>query len=367
METGRDRVLKAIGHVQPDVTPVNLGGIYGIERWLKRFGVRDELELRDKLGVDIEYARPVYFGPLAGNGLGIFRTPVEGVFGADGSGYSSARAVYPLASATTIADIDAYAWPDPGCFDYDVTAEALRIIPAGRARRIDMKYGIARPGRPRIEATHSGPWIPLICTLFDLFGFEQALFLFASQPSLIEAAISHIEEFTQEFARRMIDSTRGLADIFYYGDDFATQRGMMVSPAQWRRLLKPTYRRVFEQARRAGLKVWFHSCGAFRPVLPDLIECGMDVWETVQAHLKGNDPEGLKRDFGRDLAFYGAINTQNTLPSGSPEDVRREVRERIRILGAGGGYICGPDHGIMPDVPIENVLALIEAARTFRF
>jgi len=92
----------------------------------------------------------------------------------------------------------------------------------------------------------------------------------------------------------------------------------MISPAQWRRFLKPTYRKVFAVAKSHGVKVWFHSCGTFRPVLPDLIECGMDVWETVQVHLKGNEPEVLKREYGRDLAFYGAISTQQTLPHGTP-------------------------------------------------
>ena len=93
--------------------------------------------------------------------------------------------------------------------------------------------------------------------------------------------------------------------------------------------LRPTYRKIFQLARSRGLKVWFHCCGTFRPVLPDLIQDGMDVWETVQAHLPGNEPEILKREFGRDIAFYGAVSTQSTLPFGTPEDVRREVRERI--------------------------------------
>jgi uroporphyrinogen decarboxylase len=140
----------------------------------------------------------------------------------------------------------------------------------------------------------------------------------------------------------------------------------MISPAQWRRFLKPTFRKVFDLVKSYGFKVWFHSCGTFRPVLPDLIESGIDVWETVQVHLGGNDPEVLKHEYGKNLAFYGAISTQRTLPHGSPEDVRAEVRERIRVLGQGGGYICGSDHGIMPDVPIANVVAMLDEVRQFR-
>lgn len=366
MESGRERVLRAIEHIQPEVTPVNLGGIYGLDRWLKRFGVRTQVELRDKLGLDIEYARPVYFGPHAGSDLGIFGTPVEGVFGADGTGYSVTRGGYPLADATTVADIENFPWPKPDHFDYDVLRTLLQRIPDHKAKRIDIKYGIAQEGKSHEESAESGPWIPLICTLFDLFGFEQALVNISLQPRLIEVAVSKIEEFTLEFARRSLEVTRGLAEILFYGDDFATQQGLMISPERWRRFLKPTYRKVFDLAHSYGLKLWFHACGTFRSVLPDLIDCGMDVWETVQAHFKGNEPEMLKREFGKHTAFYGAISTQATLPRGTTDAVRAEVRERISVLGRDGGYICGSDHGIMPDVPIDNVLAMIDEARRYR-
>ena len=366
MESGRERVLKAIGHIQTEVTPVNLGGIYGLDRWLKRFGVRTQVEVRDKLGLDIEYARPVYVGQEAGANLGIFGTPVEGVFGADGTGYSATRGGFPLADATTATDIENFPWPDPDDFDYDVLRTLLKKIPDHKAKRIDIKYGIAQEGKSREESAESGPWIPLLCTLFDLFGFEEALVMISLQPRLIEAAVSRIEEFTLEFAGRSLEMTRGSAEILFYGDDFATQQGLMISPEHWRRFLKPTYRKVFDLAHSYGLKVWFHSCGTFRPVLPDLIDCGMDVWETVQAHLKGNEPGALKREFGKHITFYGAINTQMTLPHGTTDAVRAEVRERIDVLGRDSGYICGSDHGIMPDVPIENVLAMIDEARRYR-
>jgi uroporphyrinogen decarboxylase len=364
-ETPRERVLKAIRHEEPEVTPVNIGGIYGLDRWLTRFGVRDEMGLREQLGVDVQSARAVYTGELADD-AGVFGTPVVDVFGSAGSGYSAARGGFALAGASTVAEIERYPWPDPSQFDYATAARVLRGVSGGQALRIDAKYGIPSSGKTLEESTQGGPWIPLICTLFDLFGLETALLNLSAEPVLMEAAIRHIEEFTLEFARRSLDAAKGEADIFWYGDDFATQRGLLLSPAQWRRFLKPTYQRVFALAHSYGVKVWFHSCGSFRPVLPDLIDCGMDVWETVQAHLEGNDPEGLKRDFGRDLTFCGAVATQTTLPFGSSEAVRSEVRDRVRVLGEHGGYICGPDHGIMPDVPIENVLAMIDEARRYR-
>jgi uroporphyrinogen decarboxylase len=208
-----------------------------------------------------------------------------------------------------------------------------------------------------------GAWIPLVCTLFELFGFEETLIKLHTEPKIIEAAVSHFETFILEFSRRTLDAAKGSADIFWVGDDFATDRGMMMSPEHWRRFLKPTYGKLFALAKSYGFKMWFHCCGTFRPVLPDLIDMGMDVWETTQVHLPGNEPEVLKREYGRDITFYGAVNSQQTLPFGTPEEVRAEVRERVRVLGKGGGYICGADHTILPDVPIENVLALLDEAR----
>jgi uroporphyrinogen decarboxylase len=200
--------------------------------------------------------------------------------------------------------------------------------------------------------------------LFELFGLEESLYMLHLQPKILEAAVARLESFVMEFTRRLLEAAQGEAEIFWYGDDFATQRSMMMSPEHWRKFFKPTYGRIFELAKAYGLKVWFHSCGTFRPVLPDLIDIGMDVWETAQVHLPGNEPEVLKREYGQHIAFFGAIDTQQTLPFGTPEEVRALVRERIRVLGKDGGYICGPDHNILPDVPMDNVFAMLDEAAT---
>jgi uroporphyrinogen decarboxylase len=325
--------------------------------------------LRAKLGLGLQFARPVYTGPKAELGLDIWGQSAS-VMGATGAGYSSVRGGYPLASATSVAEIDRFPWPDPDDFDYEVVAEVLRSVPGETARAIRTVYSIQRPGQTRTATARGlgpGSWIPLLCTVFDLVGMEEALIWLHTQPVLVEAVVAHLEAFLLGFQRRLLEATRGLVDIFDFGDDFASQTGMLISPKHWRRFLKPTYAKIYALGQSYGLKVWIHSCGTFRPVLPDMIEMGMDVWETVQVHLPGNEPEVLKREYGRDLTFFGAISSQHTLPYGTPEAVRAEVRERIRVLGRGGGYICGPDHTVMADVPIENVLAMLEEARAFRF
>jgi uroporphyrinogen decarboxylase len=194
----------------------------------------------------------------------------------------------------------------------------------------------------------------------DMFGMEDALVLMMSEPEVIEAAVAHIEAFLFETMKKVMDAHAPRAFAFWLGDDFSTQRGMMISPEAWRKFLKPTYKKLFALVKSYNLKVWFHSCGTFRPVMPDMIDVGLDIWETVQAHLEGNDPQELKNEFGKHITFFGAINCQKTLPFGTPEDVRREVRERTRILGKDGGYICGPDHSIQANMPWENLVALYD-------
>lgn len=168
METSKERLLKAIQHVEPDITPVNIVGIYGLERWQRRFGVASELELRRQLDLDIEYARPVYKGPRLEEGLGIWGTPVNGVFSSDGVGYGSDRGNYPLQNCTSVAEIERFPWPSPDDFDYGVIAAVLRRIPDDKARRVDGKYGVLKQGKSLEQCAQGGPWVPLICTLFDL-------------------------------------------------------------------------------------------------------------------------------------------------------------------------------------------------------
>jgi uroporphyrinogen decarboxylase len=150
--------------------------------------------------------------------------------------------------------------------------------------------------------------------------------------------------------------------IMKTADDYATQRGMMFSPALWRRFFKPGLARQFRVAKELGMVTMMHACGDVSEILPDLVDIGLDILEPTQAHLPGMRPEGLKRAFGTHLTFFGAICTQSTLPFGTPDDVRREAAERIRVLGEGGGYIVSPDHAVLDDVPAENVIALYQAA-----
>ena len=332
--------MTAAAHTQPDRTPVYCGRIDDLDFWRESFAVADEEALRDHFQLDIR--KTTYNGlfPVE-KGRTIWDTSDEW-----DAGYNVRAGGFPLAEARTIADVERHRWPRPEDVDYHELGM--------RHERMD----------PRFCTILSLGWQPLFCTLLDLFGMERAMLMMYQDPGLIEAAIAHIETFLLPEMRMAMERCAGMAQFYWCGDDFSTQRGIMISPDAWRRFLKPAYRKMFELIKSFGLKVWFHSCGTFRPVLPDLVDLGMDVWETVQVHLEGNDPRELKREFGRHITFFGAISCQTTLPFGSPEDVRREVRERVKVLGRGGGYICGPDHSIQKNMPAANLAALFDEART---
>jgi len=351
--THRERILTAISHRVPDMVPAYAMNIDDIRPYLSRLGLSTKEELCDYLGICQRRVWPKFTLPHdVYMETGLHEEGIITVFGTAGGAVSYSKDCddpRPFRDVQSVKEIeDAALWPSPDWWDYSAMAQKCEDV---------VRHGYAAV---------LGHWMPVICQVFDFFGMEDAMIRMHETPEIIEACIKKIEEFYLEYYRRQFEASKNRADIFCMGDDFATQRGLLFSPEAWRKFLKPTYQKLFGLAKSYGLKVWLHACGQFVDVIPDLIECGLDVWETVQCHLPRNGPEHLKREFGGDLAFYGGINTQQTLPFGTPEDVRREVRERIRVLGKGGGYICGPDHHIKPEFPIENVLALFDEAAKFR-
>jgi len=153
--------------------------------------------------------------------------------------------------------------------------------------------------------------------------------------------------------------------VFVSGSDFGTQTGQFCSVQTYRELYKPFHKAVNDQIHRlTKWKTFIHSCGAVRPFLPEFIEAGFDVLNPVQCSAKGMDPHDLKREFGKDLVFWGGgVDTQRTLPFGTPDEVYREVRERIDIFAPGGGFVFNSIHNVQSNVPTENILAMFRALK----
>jgi len=203
-------------------------------------------------------------------------------------------------------------------------------------------------------------------TMFEMawhmVGMEKFLIDMSMGEAYIGALLDRVKEFSIGVGKKLVEL--GVHGI-WTGDDFGAQNGMLISPKMWRDIFKPRFREVWSELKAANpdVLIMYHSDGAVAPILPDLIEIGMDVFNPVQPNVPGHDPEELKSRFGDSLAFWGAIDQQYLLPEGTPEEIEADVIEKIRILGRGGGYMCSPAHIIQADTSMENVEAFIAAVK----
>jgi len=238
-------------------------------------------------------------------------------------------------------------------------------------------YQAPDPGRPelyreaqRLVAEHKKEYYLVgvtVTTIFEtawaLRGLTRLMTDFVTDPDLADRVLDIPFLYHLAAAKRL---TQIGMDMIWTGDDVGTQGGMMISPAHWRRFLKPRMARFIAELKaiNPAVKVAYHGDGDLRAIIPELIEIGVDVLNPVQPACM--DPAELKRLYGDRLCFWGSIDQQRTLPFGTPEDVRREVRTRLETLGRGGGLIIGPTHHVQLDVPMENFLAMVDAIRTTR-
>jgi uroporphyrinogen decarboxylase len=337
----RERVLAVIQHQLPDRIPTDAIHIENIRAIATAQNI-PEAAVLDFLGIDGRIVSAHYLSPNAsacnGPGNSEWGTPDTGDYGT--------QRPYPLAHATSLNDIQHYTWPDPASYDYSSAAN--------RATQLGPKYAVRGPY-----------WKPLFCQVCDLVGLETAMIMLKSDRLIFEEMLDHVFTYTYAYCELLLEACGSLMPILCLGDDFATQRGLMIDPVDWRRLLKPRFAQLFQLGKSKDKFIWFHSCGDITSILPDLLDIGLDVWETVQLHTLPMTPEKLKQEFGKHMTFFGGINTQH-LPFASTSEVIEETTRCIEVLGSDGGYICGPDHHIKPDVSAETTIALFSTAQTFR-
>jgi uroporphyrinogen decarboxylase len=201
----------------------------------------------------------------------------------------------------------------------------------------------------------------------SLRGYEQFMMDLVANAALAEALLTALVDTYCARADRILPALGEHIDVIQVNDDLGTQMGPMLSPALYRKMILPHQRRLFAHLKsRTGAALLFHSCGSVRYAIPDLIEAGVDALNPVQVSAAGMDSAELKREFGRDLTFWGGgCDTQRALGRGTPAQVRGEVKRRIGDLAPGGGFVFCQVHNIQPEVPPENVVAMLEAARDF--
>ncbi len=194
-----------------------------------------------------------------------------------------------------------------------------------------------------------------------LRGMEDAMLDVGADPELADEMFRRCADFAIVLGKAACE--RFPLDWYWTGDDVGGQRGMMLRPDTWRALVKPHLARVFAVGKSYGLPVAYHCCGALRPIIPDLIEIGMNVLNPIQCNCPGMDPLELKREYGAQLSFMGGVDTQELLPNGSAADVRRATKVLLDgMMADGGGYILAASHTISPETPDENIFAMYEVA-----
>lgn len=189
-------------------------------------------------------------------------------------------------------------------------------------------------------------------------GFENAMTDCAAEPGFFADLLDRLTDLFLE----QLERCRNIpADAFFFGDDWGDQRGVMIGPDRWRKFFKPRYAKIYSAARGQGKTVISHSCGSVADILPDLIDIGLDVLESVQPEARGMRPEDLKREWGGEIAFWGCLGSQSVIPFGSPGEIRAEVRRLCRVMGPGGGFILAPAKPLQPETPTPNAVAIVEA------
>jgi len=337
----RERVLAAVGRRPPDRTPADYKAEPEANRKLmERFGTGDYETVLRRLEVDIRRIEPRYQGPPDKSLAGGIR---EDYWGIRSKTMRTAVASYDmfvqteLWAASSLADLERHPWPSPDLFDYSVMAARAEAFP----EQAVLYEGSDLFTRPAI-----------------LRGMENLLVDMVERPEMAHFLIGKFTDFYAEDLGRALAATRGGFQLYCEWSDYGTQGGLLISPAMWREFAGPYLKRLVDLCHSAGVAFMLHSCGAVRDLIPDFIAIGVDVLDPIQTMAAGMDPAGLKRDFGQRIAFHGGLDTQSTLPFGSPEEVRAEVRQRTATLGKAGGYIIAPSHNIQPDTPVENILAM---------
>jgi uroporphyrinogen decarboxylase len=342
MLTHRERVLRTLRFEPTDRAPYDFmeGFVWPelMDYFTRAHGLRDDNQIFDFLDLDCRWVRTLYQGPEV-------LPPAEGLPADWKSSYSDALYRRPLSEAETVADVEAFAWPDPKW-------------------KVPPDFGSARQRWPDHALAYFAGWNPLFCGAANLFGMEEALVKMVTAPRVFEACVARQNEYHMDILRRGLEAGRDLCDICWLADDYASNDSLLMEPALWRRLIKPYLAQQVRLVREHGVFVLFHSCGAVRSILPDLIDIGVHALLVFQTSARGMDARSIAREFGGHLAFYGGVDCQHLLTFGTPDQVEAEVAANLQAFARCGGYLVANSHHGIANIRGENLEAMCRAARS---
>jgi uroporphyrinogen decarboxylase len=371
----REAALTALSHNEPDRVPLDFGGrqttlhLYAHEALMRYLGLTGPkpairsyhtylVEPDPQLLQRFERVSALFFpNPPAHYVFQIdpatnsYRDEWGTTYHMPPNGYYYDMVAVPLAGAETAADLEKYPWPNP--------TDPARIA-----------------GLPeKIKATHeAGEKIILMGSpmpglwehAWYMLGLEHAFMSLAGNLPLMEAFTDRVLEWQIAYWNMALSQVGPYIDVVQLNEDLGTQNGPMMAPATFRRVYKPRLQQLIASIKRhTRARVYLHSCGSIYRLIPDLIEVGVDILNPVQVNAAEMDSTRLKKEFGKDLTFWGGGCDPVVMGNGTVQQVRDEVKRRIDDLAPGGGFIFGSVHNIQPHVPPENIVALFEAAREF--
>lgn len=338
----RERVICAFNHEQPDRVPCWCGA--SVEFWdkAKQMLDLDDEQLRLRFGDDFRRLRPAYVGPQPDlSPDATYRT----VFGVERSGIGYGHPLtHPLAEAT-VQQIHDYPWPDPQWMDVSQTKAQAAVFQG--------QYAIL-----------GGDWAPFWHDIIDLLGMETMYIKMYTEPEVIDAVLEHVVGFYAAVNQGLFDLAADALDVFFFGNDFGSQTGPLIGPDLFKRFILPHVQRLVDLGRSYGLKTQMHCCGGFRPLIPLLIDTGLDALHAIQPSCAGMDLRELKQDFGARILFNGCIDSHKVLIEGTPATVQEDTRAVLEIMAPNGGFVAGASHDtILEETPLENVLAMFDTIR----
>lgn len=345
--TSRERVQAVFAGEIPDRVPAWLGASPEWKALAKaRAGLATDEELSVFIGDDFRRVQAKYAGPPEYSPDSSFSHPeatARTPFGVERTGYGYGQPVnHPLAEARTVADVERYPWPDPAWMD----VSSLRDEALAWGDRF---------------AILGGDWSPFYHDAIDLMGMENLMVMLVEDPAVVDVLLRHLVEYYFHTSLRVFEAAADAIDVFFIGNDFGTQNGPVVGEALFRRFFQPHLARLAGLGHDFGLKVMLHCCGGFFPLIPAMIEAGIDALQALQPDARDMAPAKLKAAFGGRVVFNGCIDTHHWLIRGTPGLVRAKTRETLAVMKPGGGYIASPSHDyLLPETKVENVFALYE-------
>jgi len=345
----RERVIRACNLEEPDTVPI-----------YATFTSQVESALRSHLGVDE--------GEDVGLALGNDVVSIENPFGIEEGIFHN---LLEMKEGDTYTNKWGIVWQHIGYYNEMVKHPLADISSISELDDLDFDSyfdeGLFKGIEEQMKR-HSGDFATIFgeLSLFEaswfLRGFERFMKDLLSNERFALRLIDKVQDFFLKLAKRLLEYD---IDMILASDDVGMEKNMLISPAVWRKVLKPRWEEMFRELRKKkrDLIICYHTCGHVTPIIPDLIDVGIDVLNPVQP--RAMDPSELKEEFGDRLAFWGTVDEQRTLPYGSVADVESEVKLRIETVGSGGGLILAPSHNIQPDTSLENIMAFYRASKKY--